>query len=45
MENSAEKTMDTGTRYFWYWGKARKEGEEGTPYHLLPYHDLDVGEE
>lgn len=28
--------------YFKYWGKARKEGEEGVPYHLLPYHCLDV---
>lgn len=29
-------------RYYKYWGKARKEGEEGGPYHLLPYHCLDV---
>ena len=29
-------------RYFKYWGKARKEEEEGVPYHLLPYHCLDV---
>lgn len=28
--------------YFKYWGKARKEGEQGAPYHLLPYHCLDV---
>lgn len=28
--------------YFRYWGKARKEGEPGAPYHLLPYHCLDV---
>jgi len=28
--------------YFKYWGKARKEGEEGSPHHLLPYHCLDV---
>ncbi len=28
--------------YFKYWGKARKEGEAGAPYHLLPYHCLDV---
>jgi CRISPR-associated endonuclease/helicase Cas3 len=28
--------------YWRYWGKARKEGEAGTPYHLLPYHSLDV---
>jgi len=28
--------------YFKYWGKARKEGDEGVPYHLLPYHCLDV---
>lgn len=30
------------TSYFKYWGKARKEHEEGVPYHLLPYHCLDV---
>ncbi|MBP1148348.1 CRISPR-associated helicase/endonuclease Cas3 [Methylocaldum sp. RMAD-M] len=29
-------------RFWRYWGKARKEGEGGTPYHLLPYHSLDV---
>ncbi|HHJ80460.1 MAG TPA: CRISPR-associated endonuclease Cas3'', partial [Candidatus Tenderia electrophaga] len=28
--------------YFKYWGKARKEGEEGALCHLLPYHCLDV---
>ncbi|UZR28333.1 HD domain-containing protein [Methylococcus mesophilus] len=28
--------------YFRYWGKARKEGEPDAPYHLLPYHCLDV---
>ncbi|QXP87028.1 HD domain-containing protein [Methylococcus capsulatus] len=28
--------------YFRYWSKARKEGEPGAPYHLLPYHCLDV---
>ena len=28
--------------YFKYWGKARKEGETGLAYHLLPYHCLDV---
>ena len=28
--------------YFRYWGKARKEGEDGPAYHLLPYHCLDV---
>ncbi|MBL1261214.1 MAG: CRISPR-associated helicase/endonuclease Cas3 [Thiotrichaceae bacterium] len=28
--------------YYKYWGKARKEGEEGVPCHLLPYHCLDV---
>ena len=28
--------------YFQYWGKAHKESEEGAPYHLLPYHCLDV---
>jgi CRISPR-associated endonuclease/helicase Cas3 len=28
--------------YFRYWGKARKDGEEGAAYHLLPYHCLDV---
>ncbi|TAN53437.1 MAG: CRISPR-associated helicase/endonuclease Cas3, partial [Methylococcaceae bacterium] len=28
--------------YFRYWGKARRKGKEGVPYHLLPYHCLDV---
>jgi len=28
--------------YFRYWGKAKKDGEEGASYHLLPYHCLDV---
>ncbi len=28
--------------YFHYWGKARKENEQGALYHLLPYHCLDV---
>jgi len=28
--------------YWRYWGKARKQGEAGTPCHLLPYHGLDV---
>ncbi|MGD8591085.1 MAG: CRISPR-associated endonuclease Cas3'', partial [Chromatiales bacterium] len=28
--------------YFRYWGKARKEDQTGEPYHLLPYHCLDV---
>lgn len=28
--------------YFQYWGKARKEGETGPEFHLLPYHCLDV---
>lgn len=28
--------------YFRYWSKARKSGEEGAPYHLFPYHCLDV---
>lgn len=33
----------TADRAYWkYWGKARKEGEAGTPCHLLPYHSLDV---
>ncbi|WP_136247113.1 CRISPR-associated helicase Cas3' [Halomonas borealis] len=27
--------------YYLYWGKAKPEGE-GVPYHLLPYHSLDV---
>ncbi len=34
--------MTAKRAYFKYWGKARKEGEEGAPYHLLPYHCLDV---
>jgi len=28
--------------YFGYWGKARPPSGEGEPYHLLPYHCLDV---
>jgi CRISPR-associated endonuclease/helicase Cas3 len=28
--------------YWWYWGKARPESEDGARYHLLPYHCLDV---
>ncbi len=28
--------------YFRYWGKARREDQPGEPYHLLPYHCLDV---
>lgn len=30
--------------YFYYWGKAQKHGLDfkGDPYHLLPYHSLDV---
>ena len=28
--------------YFRYWGKARPDDETGPPYHLLPYHCLDV---
>jgi len=28
--------------YFNYWGKARQLNGEGEPYHLLPYHCLDV---
>jgi len=28
--------------YWRYWGKARKQGEAGEPYHLLVYHCLDV---
>ena len=27
---------------FRYWGKARSSSEEGDPFHLLPYHCLDV---
>jgi len=42
MEDSAEKNTSTAARYLRYWGKARKEGGEGAPYHLLPYHCLDV---
>jgi CRISPR-associated endonuclease/helicase Cas3 len=29
-------------RYWKYWGKARNKGKDGVPYHLLPYHCLDV---
>ncbi len=32
----------TDASYFHYWGKARKEGEAGEPYHRLTYHSLDV---
>ena len=32
----------TDESYFRYWGKARKEDQTGEPYHLLPYHCLDV---
>ncbi|MGH8578627.1 MAG: CRISPR-associated endonuclease Cas3'' [Gammaproteobacteria bacterium] len=28
--------------YFQYWGKARPSGDALLPYHLLPYHCLDV---
>ncbi|SFT37090.1 CRISPR-associated helicase/endonuclease Cas3 [Halomonas saccharevitans] len=28
--------------YYLYWGKARPAGADGAPYHLLPYHNLDV---
>ncbi|MEZ5537755.1 MAG: CRISPR-associated helicase Cas3' [Thiolinea sp.] len=29
--------------YFNYWGKARRDdNDQGEPYHLLPYHSLDV---
>jgi len=43
MDDSIEKITGTETNYFRYWGKARKEGKEsGAPYHLLPYHCLDV---
>lgn len=30
------------TTYYHYWGKARPETSETAPYHLLPYHCLDV---
>lgn len=29
-------------RCFKYWGKAKPIGQEAAPYHLLPYHCLDV---
>ncbi len=29
-------------RYFHYWGKACNKSEQAAPYHLLPYHCLDV---
>jgi CRISPR-associated endonuclease/helicase Cas3 len=31
--------MDKGPTYYKYWGKAEKDGSR---YHLLPYHCLDV---
>jgi len=34
--------MTDSKLYFKYWGKAKKADEEGEPYHLLPYHCLDV---
>jgi len=34
--------IDQQKTYYKYWGKARKKGEEGNLYHLLPYHCLDV---
>ena len=42
MESSSTKATDTGAGYFYYWGKASKENEEGAACHLLPYHCLDV---
>jgi len=42
MEDSVEKITDTEACYFRYWGKARRDGEEGAELHLLPYHCLDV---
>jgi len=45
MEDSTEKITSPEVRYFRYWGKARKKEEDegnGAPYHLLPYHCLDV---
>ena len=42
MEKSSKETVETAARYFYYWGKASKEEEEGALYHLLPYHCLDV---
>jgi len=42
MEKSSIKTVDKEVSYFHYWGKARKDEEEGALCHLLPYHCLDV---
>jgi len=39
---SVSRSFMENKAYFKYWGKARKEGDEGAPYHLLPYHCLDV---
>lgn len=32
----------TWSSFFSYWGKARADSNEAEPYHLLPYHCLDV---
>lgn len=34
--------MNEWPEYYRYWGKAKPESGEGAPYHLLPYHCLDV---
>lgn len=34
--------MGSEEAYWKYWGKARKKGEAGAPYHLLACHCLDV---
>lgn len=34
--------MTTATHHFTYWGKARPQAGEAPPWHLLPYHCLDV---
>lgn len=31
-----------GASFYTYWGKARPSGDSEAPYHLLPYHCLDV---
>ncbi len=42
MDVPANTATDKKARYFRYWGKARKTDEDGAPYHLLPFHCLDV---
>lgn len=42
MQGETEATDSMEHTYYDYWGKARFGGKDGTAYHLLPYHCLDV---